>query len=122
MKRSARNTDIAGIIFIAIAKRRTLKTFCFLRSKKPMMVIISCLERSLFMDSAQPRAASFLDWGKRVSVLQHTLPKRKSLSIYAGAIDDAAVRMRFEMATRHFSFNCLYAETNHTIEFTPLCF
>jgi len=86
------------------------------------MAIISCLERSLFMDSAQPFAALFFDRGKRVSVVRHTLPKIKSRSIYTGSVDNAAVHIGLETAAWYRAFNCLYAEINHTIEFTPLCF
>ena len=85
------------------------------------MVMVSCVERSLFTDRAQQLVASFVEWGKRVSVLRHTLPKCKSLSIYPDTIDDAAVHRGFEVATRHRFFNCLHAETYHTFEFTSLC-
>ena len=62
-----------------------------------------------------------VNWSKRVSVLRHALPKLKSSPIYTDSADDAAVHKRLEMATRHLSINRLYAENNHTFEFTPLC-
>jgi hypothetical protein len=64
---------------------------------------------------------SSVDWSKRVSVLRHALPKLKSLPIYTDSVDDAAVHIRLEMATRHLSINCLNTENNHSFEFTPLC-
>jgi protein-disulfide isomerase-like protein with CxxC motif len=37
-------------------------------------------------------------------------------------VDNAAVHIGLETAAWYRAFNCLHAETNHTIEFTPLCF
>ena len=109
-------------MFMVIAKRKTIKTFRFLRSKRILMVMVLRLERSLFMDSAQRLVALFVDGGKRVSVLRHTLPKFKSPSIYTDSVDNATVHIGLEMAAWHRAFSCLYAETNDTIEFTSLCF
>ena len=65
--------------------------------------------------------ASFIDWSKRVSVLRHTLPKLKSLPIYADRVDDAASHIRTEMTTRHFSLDRLRAKIDQAFKFTPLC-
>ena len=85
---------------------------------------MSRVGRSVLMDCAQQLrvlVASFVDWSKRVSVLRHTLPKLKSLPIYADSAHDVAVHMRLEMATPHLAINRLNAESNRTFEFTPLC-
>ena len=79
------------------------------------------LERLLFMDSTQRLAALFVDGGKRVSVLRHTLPKLKSLSIYAHRVDEASGHIRTEVAPRHFALDRLHAEIDHALKFTPLC-
>jgi len=65
--------------------------------------------------------ASFIDWSKRLSLLQHTLPKLKSFLIYAYRVHDASGNIRTEMTTRHFSLDRLYALINHPFEITPLC-
>lgn len=65
--------------------------------------------------------ASFIDWSKRLSVLRHTLPKRKSLPIAADCVDDTSSCIRAEMTPRHFSLDHLYALSNHPFEITPLC-
>lgn len=86
--------------------------------------MLSRVWRSFLIDCAQQLrvlVASFVDWSKRVSVLRHTLPKRKSLPICADSTDDVAVHMRLEMATRHLAINRLNAESNRAFEFTPLC-
>ena len=64
---------------------------------------------------------SFIDRGKRVPVLRHTLPKLKSFSIYADCVDDASGHIRTEVTTQHLSLDRLYALINHAFEFTPLC-
>jgi hypothetical protein len=67
------------------------------------------------------RVASFFDWSKRASILRHTFPKRKSLSIYADRVDDASGHIRTEVTTQHFSPHSRDTDINHTFKFTPLC-
>jgi len=81
---------------------------------------LSVLPVEAFVNNAG-RDASLFNWSKRASILRHTLPKLKSLSINTDGVDDAPIYVRMKMATRDFSLNGLHTETHQAFEFTPLC-